>query len=134
MWLYSTLSMVCYTLWDKQAVTVIAVPPILYLWGSDLGRSVLLLPAAWLRRADVSRHWRHHRSLIFGIALLSPLAYILVLTAMVFTPVSYVAPAREISILIATVMGTRWLAEGRPRLRMAGATAMVVGLIALALG
>jgi len=73
-WLYSTLSMVCYTLWDKQAVTVIAVPPILYLWGSDLGRSVLLLPAAWLRRADVSRHWRHHRSLIFGIALLSPLA------------------------------------------------------------
>jgi len=31
--------------------------------------------------------------------LLCPLSYILVLTAMVFTPVSYVAPAREVSIL-----------------------------------
>jgi len=64
-------------------------------------------------------------------------ALVLVLVAAVlvwFTPVSYVAPAREISILIGTAMGAHWLAEGRPRLRMAGATAMVAGLIALALG
>ena len=132
--LLTGLFIAIYTLWDKRAVAVIAVPPILLDWGSNLGRSLLLLPAAWLRRADVLRHWRRHRSLLFGIALLSPLAYILVLTAMVFTPVSYVAPAREISILIGTAMGTRWLAEGRARLRLAGATAMVVGLIALALG
>jgi drug/metabolite transporter (DMT)-like permease len=132
--LLTGLFIAIYTLWDKEAVAVIAVPPILLDWGSNLGRSLLLLPAAWLRRADVSRHWRHQRSLVFGIALLSPLAYILVLTAMVFTPVSYVAPAREISILIGTAMGARLLAEGRPRLRMAGATAMVVGLIAIALG
>lgn len=91
--LLTGLFIAIYTLWDKQAVAVIAVPPILMDWGSNLGRSVLLLPAAWLRRADVARHWTHHRSLVFGIALLSPLAYILVLTAMVFTPVSYVAPA-----------------------------------------
>ena len=123
-----------YTLWDKQAVAVIGVPPILMDWGSNVGRSLLLLPAAWLRRGEVSRHWTQHRPLVLGIALLSPLAYILVLTAMVFTPVSYVAPAREISILIGTAMGARWLAEDRPRLRMAGATAMVVGLIALAAG
>ena len=31
---------------------------------------------------------------------------------MSFTPVSYVAPAREISILIGTAMGARLLAEG----------------------
>ena len=123
-----------YTLWDKQAVAVIGVPPILMDWGSNVGRSLLLLPAAWLRRGEVSRHWTQQRPLVLGIALLSPLAYILVLTAMVFTQVSYVAPAREISILIGTAMGARWLAEDRPRLRMAGATAMVVGLIALAAG
>lgn len=132
--LLTGLFIATYTLWDKQAVAVIAVPPILQEWGSNLGRSLLLLPAAWARRADVSRHWRLHRGLVLGIAFLSPLAYILVLTAMVFTPVSYVAPAREISILIGTAMGARWLAEDRPRLRLAGAMAMVVGLIALALG
>jgi drug/metabolite transporter (DMT)-like permease len=123
-----------YTLWDKQAVAVIGNAPILQNWGTTTGMSLLLLPAAWARRDEVARHWTHHRALIVGIALLSPLAYILVLTAMVFTPVSYIAPAREISILFGTAMGARWLAEGRPRLRLAGATAMVAGLIALAVG
>lgn len=132
--LLTGLFIAIYTLWDKRAVSVIGNAPILQDWGSNVGRSLLLLPAAWVRRADVSRHWAEHRGLLAGIALLSPLAYILVLTAMVFTPVSYVAPAREISILIGTAMGARWLAEGRPRLRLAGATAMVVGLVALALG
>lgn len=123
-----------YTLWDKQAVAVIGTAPILQTWGGEIGRSLLLAPAAWVRRAEVFRHWTQHRGLVLGIALLSPLGYILVLTAMVFTPVSYVAPAREISILIGTAMGARWLAEGRVRLRLAGAAAMVAGLIALALG
>ncbi|HEY6102486.1 MAG TPA: DMT family transporter [bacterium] len=132
--LLTGLFIAVYTLWDKQAVTVIGNAPILQEWGSNLGRSLLLLPAAWGRRVEVSRHWTADRRLIVGIALLSPLAYILVLTAMVFTPVSYVAPAREISILIGTAMGARWLAESQPRLRLAGATAMVAGLIALVLG
>jgi uncharacterized membrane protein len=66
--------------------------------------------------------------------VLIPLSYILVLTAMTFTPVSYVAPAREISILIGTAMGARLLAEGDARRRMAAAGAMVVGIIALAIG
>jgi drug/metabolite transporter (DMT)-like permease len=123
-----------YTLWDKQAVAVIGTAPIVQTLGENFGRSVLLIPAAWLRRTEVARHWNEHRALLFWIALLAPLGYTLVLTAMVFTPVSYVAPAREISILIGTAMGTRWLAEGRAPLRLAGAAAMVVGLIALALG
>ena len=103
-------------------------------WGTSFTRSLLLSPIAVTRWADVRRHWARDRGPLIAIALLSPLSYILVLTAMVFTPVSYVAPAREISILIGTAMGARWLAEDRPRLRMAGATAMVVGLIALAAG
>ena len=62
------------------------------------------------------------------IAVLMPLAYILVLTAMTFTPVSYVAPAREISILIGAVLGARLLAEGDARRRLAAAGAMVLGV------
>jgi hypothetical protein len=66
--------------------------------------------------------------------LLAPLSYILVLTALAFTPVTYVAPAREISILIGTVMGTRWLAEGDVHRRLVAACAMVLGVVALAVG
>jgi hypothetical protein len=51
-----------------------------------------------------------------------------------FTPVTYVAPAREVSILIGTVMGTRLLAEGDAGRRLIGAAAMVLGITALALG
>ena len=53
---------------------------------------------------------------------------------MTFTPVSYVAPAREISILIGTALGARLLAEGERRRRLAAAGAMVLGVIALAVG
>jgi uncharacterized membrane protein len=54
--------------------------------------------------------------------------------ALVFTPVSYVAPAREISILIGAAMGARLLSEGDSSRRLIAAGAMVVGIIALALG
>jgi hypothetical protein len=65
---------------------------------------------------------------------LCPLSYILALTAMVTTPVTYVAPAREVSILIGTLMGTRWLAEGEAGRRIPGAVAIVAGLAALSAG
>jgi len=66
--------------------------------------------------------------------VLSPLSYILVLTALVFTPVSYVAPAREVSILFGAVLGARLLAEGDARRRLIAAGTMVLGVAALALG
>jgi hypothetical protein len=48
--------------------------------------------------------------------------------------VSYVAPAREISILVAAFMGTQLLAEGDARRRLSAAAAMVAGITCLALG
>ena len=53
---------------------------------------------------------------------------------MVFTPVSYVAPAREVSILIGAIMGARFLAEGDAKLRIAAAIVILIGLTCLALG
>lgn len=123
-----------YTLWDKQAVSVFALSPVVLDWGANVGRTVLLTPFA-LRYGDATAaEWREHRQEAIGCAVLIPLAYILVLTAMQFTPVSYVAPAREISILIGTVMGARLLGEGDAARRLAAAGAMVAGVIALAVG
>jgi drug/metabolite transporter (DMT)-like permease len=123
-----------YTLWDKQAVARFAVAPIILDWGANLGRTLLLTPFALRHWKEVENEWRTHRSEALGVALLVPLSYILVLMAMQFTPVSYVAPAREISILIGTAMGTRFLAEGQAARRLAGASAMMLGVVALALG
>lgn len=123
-----------YTLWDKRAVTTAMVTPLLLDWGSNFGRTIVLTPFA-LRRKEIVRHfWRTHRLEAVGVAVLSPLAYILVLTALRVSPVSYVAPAREASILFGTIFGARLLGEGRPAARLAGAAAIVAGLAALALG
>jgi drug/metabolite transporter (DMT)-like permease len=94
----------------------------------------LLTPLAVRRRGKVLAIWREHKIEALGVAVLSPLSYILVLTALVFTPVSYVAPAREISILIGAAMGATLLAEGDVRRRLVAATVMVLGFAALALG
>lgn len=118
-----------YTLWDKNAVSAIGIAPLLLDWGTNCGRTVLLAPVAWRRRPELCNHWLRHRREALGVALLNPLAYILVLTALQITPVSHVAPAREISILIGSLMGIRLLGEGAAKVRLPAAASMTLGLI-----
>lgn len=123
-----------YTLIDKIAVAVWLVPPILQDWAANLGRVVLMTPMALNLKSELLPTWRRARTTIITVAVLCPLSYILVLTAMVFTPVSYIAPAREISILLATAMGTQLLAEGDTARRLTAAGTMVAGIVCLVLG
>ncbi|MGN6809666.1 MAG: EamA family transporter [Thermomicrobiales bacterium] len=122
------------TLWDKRAVSALAIPPLVLNWALGVVRCALLTPVVLRQPAKVRAEWRAHRREALVVAVLSPLAYILVLTALVFTPVSYVAPAREIGILIGVIFGARLLAEGYARRRLLAAGAMVLGIAALALG
>ena len=123
-----------YTLWDKTAVSLVLIPPLLYDWSTVVGQAIVVLPIAFRRRDAVREAWTRHRSAVIGVGVLSRLAYILVLTALVVSPVSYVAPAREIGILIGAMLGARMLAEGHVMRRGIGAAAMVAGVLALALG
>lgn len=129
--LLTGLIIAAYTLWDKHAVSVLLIPPLLYDWAGQIGQVALLSPFAIRHWATVRAEWRANRRAVLGVAALSPLAYILVLTALVFTPVSYVAPAREVSILIGTIMGARLLSEGEARRRLVAGSAIVLGILAL---
>jgi drug/metabolite transporter (DMT)-like permease len=110
------------------------VPPLEQDWSANLGRAVVMTPVALRSPAELRATWRRARREIVGVAILCPLAYILVLTAMVFTPVSYVAPAREISILFGALIGVRLLDEGDALRRTLAAAAMAGGIVCLALG
>jgi len=123
-----------YTVIDKIAVAAFLIPPLLQDWAANFGRVLLMTPIAVRQRGELVPTWRRAWKEIVGVAVLCPLSYILVLSAMVFTPVSYVAPAREISILVATLIGTQLLTEGEAGRRLAAAAAMVVGIVCLALG
>ncbi len=132
--LMTGLFIASYTLWDAYAVAALLIPPLLYTWLSELMRVLFITPQAVRRWPQVAAHWRQHKLELFGVAVLSPLSYILVLSAFVFTPVSYLAPAREVSILIGALLGARLLAEGDARRRLVAASGMVLGIVALALG
>ena len=132
--LVTGLFIAAYTIWDKQAVSHFGIAPLVLDWGANVGRAIFLTPFALKYSDQTINEWREHKYEAIAVAVLIPLAYILVLTAMRFTPVSYVAPAREISILIGTAMGARLLSEGDAPRRLAGASAMVLGVVALAIG
>jgi len=132
--LLTGVSIASYTIVDKYAVTKAEIPPLLLDYCSSVVRTLVLCPFVVRNWGAVRVQWRTHRREALGIAILAPLAYFLVLTAMTFTPVSYVAPAREVSILFATLLGARLLGEGHATRRLAAAAAMVVGIGALAFG
>jgi drug/metabolite transporter (DMT)-like permease len=124
-----------YTIFDKASVATWLIPPLLYDWGCNAFRVAVLVPLTRKRSpGSIERAWAERRGTVIAIALLSPLSYILVLTAMVFTPVSLVAPAREVSILFAALMGAHLLREGDLARRSVAAAGMVLGIAGLTLG
>jgi hypothetical protein len=59
---------------------------------------------------------------------------VLILFALARAPVSAVAPARELSILLGSVLGTTVLAEGKGAVRFAASAAILLGIVALTVG
>ena len=124
-----------YTITDKASVAAWLIPPLVYDWGCNFFRSLVLVPLTQRRwPGSIGRAWRERRGTVVAIALLSPLSYILVLTALVFTPVSLVAPAREVSILFAALLGAHFLKEGDLVRRLVAAVGMALGVAGLVTG
>ena len=124
----------CYTIWDKYAVSSLHTQPILQGYAGFPVMAAVFTPVVLRDRQRLARVWQSFRPQVLGTALLSPLAYILVLIALSFTAVSAVAPAREISVLFGVLLGRRLLGEGALARRLAAATAIVLGIIAVAIG
>ncbi|MFN0263845.1 EamA family transporter [Tepidamorphus sp. 3E244] len=123
-----------YTVWDAHAVAALAIPPLILDYASSIGRSVLLAPTAWRRREAVARLWQDHRASVIAMAIFNPLAYILVLYALTFTPVIYVAPLRETSVLLSVLAGSLLLGEGHLRRRLSWGVVILAGVAILSTG
>ncbi|WP_327108382.1 DMT family transporter [Nonomuraea glycinis] len=124
-----------YTVWDSRVVGVFAVAPIMLNYLDEVGRALALTPAVLTarRRALILPVWREHRAGVLGAAVLTFVSYLLVLIAFTMAPVSVVAPAREISVLIAVVLGGSLLAESGLRHRLLAAGVILGGIVAIAL-
>ena len=132
--LLTGISIATYTLWDRRAVATLEIPPVFYFWGMTAAYTAFITPAVFRAptlpwdRSFVRRMWKP------ALGVLSAASYSLVLTAMTMAPLSYVATMREASILVATVLGVRFLGEELTRRKAAAAVAIVAGVIGLTLG
>ena len=122
-----------YTLIDGYAVTVLLVSPILVDWFGNLLRVPFLLPVALRDPAGLREAWRTQWKHALVVAVFGPIGYVLVLYAMRLAPLSHVAPAREVSMLFAALIGGRLLGEQDRGLRIAGAGCIAAGVVSLAL-
>jgi drug/metabolite transporter (DMT)-like permease len=132
--LITGLFIAAYTLWDKYAVSTLNVPPLVQGYASLPVMALTIAPFALRHRDRTARVWVSYRRQVLGAAVLSPLAYILVLIALSFTAVSAVAPAREISVLLGVLLGRRLLGEGSLARRLTAAATIAAGIICIAVG
>jgi drug/metabolite transporter (DMT)-like permease len=133
---YGLLTGLCiasYTVNDAYAVKVLLVSPIMIDYFGNIVRLVFLTPSTLANRDALRGEWRANWKIAAGVGALMPLSYILSLFAMRLAPVSYVAPARELSMLVGAYFGAKLLREGHTRQRLIGTAFMIGGIVGLAL-
>ena len=123
-----------YIVVDGYGVRVLMMSPILIDYLGVLPRLVLLAPVVLRDLPEARRLWTLQWRWAALVALVSPVAYVLVLYAMQTAPLSHVAPAREVSMLFAAIIGGRLLGEGDKAVRIVGAILIAMGVIALGMG
>ena len=129
-----------YTLWDDFAVNHIADSPLLYFAISEacvgiiMALGIVTIPGGAARRADFISILCEHKRALVTVAILSPLAYVLVLYAMQQAPVSLVAPVRETSIIVGTLLAWWLFGEKNIVAKLLGAVVVVAGISLIAFG
>jgi drug/metabolite transporter (DMT)-like permease len=124
----------CYTVVDGYAVKFALMSPILVDYFGNLARTVLLVPTVLRDRGAARALWTTQWKYALFVGAISPVSYVMVLFAMQTAPLSHVAPAREVSMLFAALIGGQLLGEGDRLLRIVGAACIAAGVMALALG
>lgn len=122
-----------YTVVDGYAVKMLLLSPILVDYLGNFVRLAFLLPAVLRDRPTAWVLWCQQWKYALVVGVISPVSYVLVLYAMQTAPLSHVAPAREVSMLFAALIGGRLLGEGDRWLRLLGAVSIAGGVMALGL-
>ncbi len=122
------------TLWDKQAVSGLELSPFLFYWGISVFEVLLLAPVALRDRRKLADLWTRHRREVLAVGVLAPTAYVIVLFALRLAPVSVIAPAKELSVVMALLGAWFFLKEKELTRRFVGAFVVIGGVLMLTYG
>lgn len=137
--LLTGVAIAAYTVWDAFALRTWEVPPVAYMVGCtalELPLLTLLMAARRTRRdafGSLGAVWRMHWRRLVAFGFLSPLSYILVLTAITIAPVALVAPIREVSVVLVSLFGAWVLREAHPGRRVAASVLVAAGVLLIAM-
>ncbi|SUW02535.1 membrane protein [Bordetella pertussis] len=126
------LFIAAYTVVDAYGVKILLIMPVLFDWFTCATRTLMMTPHVLRRRAQYWPAMRGYWHLAIAVGVLSPLGYILVLYALRNgAPLSLVAPAREMSMMLGTLAGMFLLREKVGIGRLAGCLAILAGVVLL---
>lgn len=121
-----------YTVVDAYGVKALLIPPVVLDWCANALRFFLLAPTILRNRDGAMQAMQGRWLLAIAVGLLSPLGYILVLGALSLgAPLSIVAPAREMSMMIGALFGMLILGERVGAPRLAGCAVLLGGVLLL---
>jgi len=121
-----------YTIADAYGVKALLIMPVILDWLGCVMRTVMLAPHMIRHRKTAWQAMRGYWGLAWAVGTLAPLGYILVLYALRSgAPVSLVAPAREMSMMLGTLAGYFLLKEKITWGRLVGCMAILAGVVLL---
>lgn len=121
-----------YTVVDAYGIKALGIQPVVLDWCANAVRLLMLLPWFLANRRSALARMQGHWTLAIAVGMLSPLSYILVLLALQLgTPLSLAAPAREMSMMVGTLLGAWILKESVGRWRLLGCLVMIAGVALL---
>ena len=121
-----------YTVVDGYGVKVLGIYPVVLDWFSNFACVVMLAPIVLSNPARARERMKGHWWLAVGVGLLAPLSYIFVLSAIEMgAPLSLVAPAREMSMMVGAMFGMVILGERVNGWRLIGCAILIFGVVLL---
>ena len=130
--LLTGVAIAAYTLWDSQSLRVWEISPVAFMVGCTAIEAVIFSGMMGKRWRDVPQLARSEWPRLLAFGVLSPLSYILVLTATTIAPVALVAPMREVSVVLVSLFAAFVLRESKPARRVIAASIVAIGIVLLA--
>jgi drug/metabolite transporter (DMT)-like permease len=129
--LFNTLAVglctMSYVMVDK--VNLQHFSPTMLLEVSNIGFMLGLAPSIRFSQIRWGKELREHGKLLAAGAVLSPGSYLLFLIAMNMSPLTYVAPLREIGTVFGTIIGVFLLKESKGVLRILSTGIIFTGIL-----
>ena len=121
-----------YTVVDGYGVKLLGIHPVMLDWFNNLLRFFMMAPVVMSNRSRAMARMKGYWWLAIGVGALSPLSYILVLSAIEMgAPLSLVAPAREMSMMVGAMFGMVILGERVTAWRLIGCLILIAGVVLL---